>query len=503
MVVPTNKIAPPLPRNSKPWTFGGGSKVTLKVDLSREIARSTMLHFGNNVAWYDGKDWLTGSSTIERATKAGIHFWRWPGGSSSDNYHWDGNYGTHTTDHEGGDPSHMNESWAASSDDFIEFCQRTRSDAVVTVNYAAARYWDVERAADLAARWVRYFNVEKRFMVRYWEIGNEGYGAWEEGHKVPNKQDLTGETYGKDFVVMAKAMRQVDPNILIGAVAVDEDNGDLWSGYQWWMRDMLRVAGNSADFLIEHNYFVWPFDGDKFVNPRNDKLFDNLAKIGKAKSNIDDMVKKYTRRTSPLPIMMTEFHVANASPPQTIQLIGGLFVTEALGEMIKAGYLGANIWDWKNGLDATLGGDHGMLAEKDSSVPDGTPRPSYYAYVLYDRAFGDRMVAATSSHASIKIYASKFAGGEPGLVVVNQSGEPITASIELGKRQAQGKAVAWILDAADPNAKQVRWNGSPGPAGGGGPFPIDDLAPYMRSYDPTQPVSLELPPNSASGIILY
>jgi hypothetical protein len=298
-------------------------------------------------------------------------------------------------------------------------------------------------------------------------------------------------------------MKHVDPEIAIGAVAVEHDNGDDWSGYKWWMRDMLPIAGEAADFLVHHNYFVWPFEGDKFVSPTNDRLFENVGKIAEAKTDIDAMVKKYTRRTSPLPIMMTEFHVANASPPQTIQLIAGLFVSEALGEMIKARYLGSNIWDWKNSIDGKLGGDHGMLSNGDASVPDGTPRPTYYAYALYQRAFGERMVEATSSDPSVKVYASRFAGGEPGVIVVNQGAKPVSVRVDLGARHARGTAIGWVLDGADANAKQVRWNGVPGPAGGGGPFPLEDIAPYMRAYDPAQAVTLDLPANSASGIVFY
>jgi hypothetical protein len=501
--VPVSRAAPPPAEKTKPWNLPAGSPVDLKIDLTREIAPVTPLHFGNNVAWWDSKEWLRNLTHFEKAARSGIHFWRWPGGSSSDNYHWDNQYGSHTKDHDGNDPRHMNEPWAVSSDDFIWFCKTTRSEAIVTVNYAAARYWDVERAADLAARWVRWFNVEKKFKVRYWEVGNETYGSWEEAHAMPGRPDVTGESYGKDFVVIAKAMKSVDPDIQIGAVAVQHDGGDDWSGFKWWMRDMLPVVGDTADFLIEHDYFVWPFEGDKFVNPSNDRLFENVGKIAEARASIDEMVKKYTRRASPLPVMMTEFHVANGSPPQTIQLISGLFVTEAIGEMIKARFLGSNIWDWKNGIDAKLGGDHGMLATGDSSVPEGTPRPTYYAYALYERAFGERMVEATSSDPNVKVYASRFAGGEPGVIVVNQGTKPVTARIDLGARRARGMAIGWILDGADANAKQVRWNGAPGPAGGGGPFPLDDAAPYMRAYDPARPAALDLPPNSASGIVFY
>ena len=78
--------------------------------------------------------------------------------------------------------------------------------------------------------------------------------------------------------------------------------------------------------------------------------------------------------------MLTEFNVVNASAPQTIQLVSGLFAAEVLGEAIQAGYLGTQLWDWKNGLDPKLGGDHGMLASGDRAVLESTPRPTYYAY---------------------------------------------------------------------------------------------------------------------------
>jgi len=53
------------------------------------------------------------------------------------------------------------------------------------------------------------------------------------------------------------------------------------------------------------------------------------------------------------------------------------------------------------------------------------------------------------------------------------------------------------------NTKRVRWNGVSGPEGGGGPFPFDTIAPYLRKYDPESPIALNLPANSASGVVLY
>jgi hypothetical protein len=502
-LTPGAKAAPPVPREAKPWTFPSGARVDVKLALGTEIAAVSPRHFGNNLAWYDGKAWLKSAEVVEKAVQSGTKFWRWPGGSSADNYHWDGAYGSHTKDHDGRDTAKMNDATAAGSDDLIEFCRATHSEAVVTVNYGLARYGSVQKAADLAARWVRYFNVEKGFKVRYWEIGNEVYGPWEEGNKLPGKPPLSGEIYARDFNVIADAMRAVDPDIRIGAVAVDADSGDDWVGYRWWMRDMLPILGDHADFLVTHNYFHWPFEGEKFVSPANDKLFANVSKVAKAKADIDAMVKKYAARTSALPVMLTEFNVVNASAPQTIQLVSGLFAAEVLGEAIQAGYLGTQLWDWKNGLDPKLGGDHGMLATSDRAVLESTPRPTYYAFALYERAFAHRMVGVSSSEPHVKVYASRFAGGEPGLVVINEQSAPVTLHVDLGAGAWRGTAVGWVLDGSDLNAKQIRWNGMAGPEGGGGPFPADAAPPYAASFDASAGAVLNLPANCAAGIVLY
>jgi hypothetical protein len=201
--------------------------------------------------------------------------------------------------------------------------------------------------------------------------------------------------------------------------------------------------------------------------------------------------------------MLTEFNVVNASAPQTIQLISGLFAAEVLGEAIRAGYLGTQLWDWKNGLDSKLGGDHGMLATGDRTVLESTPRPTYFAFALYERAFAHRMVGVSSSEPRVKVYASRFAGGEPGLVVVNEQSAPVTLHVELGAGPWKGTAVGWVLDGNDLNAKQIRWNGVAGPEGGGGPFPVDGAPPYATNFDTSAGAVLNLPANCAAGIVLY
>ncbi|MET0593185.1 MAG: hypothetical protein ABW133_10825, partial [Polyangiaceae bacterium] len=57
-LVPGQKAAPPIPKEVKPWNFPDGTKVDIKLAPATEIAQVTARHFGNNVAWYDGKEWL-------------------------------------------------------------------------------------------------------------------------------------------------------------------------------------------------------------------------------------------------------------------------------------------------------------------------------------------------------------------------------------------------------------------------------------------------------------
>lgn len=500
-----SKDAPPLPDKGKKWDFGAGKKVQVILDPSITLKPVTPYSFGCNLAWYDGKDWLLDPDRIEKAKQAGIRFWRFPGGNSANDYYWDGNYKNHPKDEDGRDASLMNAPDKVSTDDFIEFCRKTGSEAMVTVNYSAARYDSVEAAADMAARWVRHFNVEKGFKVRYWEIGNENYGPWEMGNRVEGKPQLTGDAYGQDFNTIASAMRAVDPDIEIGAVIYQFDGGDEWTGHHFWTKKLLPEVKGQADFLIFPGYFLWPFDADtgKYFPPSNETLWGLLANAANDRRSVAEMVGKYSPEQKDIPVAFSEFNLLNATSPPVIDLVSGLYAAEALGEFVKTGYPAACFWDWKNAFDPKLRGDFGMLSTADPSVPDSTPRPSYYAFALYSRAFGSQMLQAQDSDPSVKVYASRFGKGELGLILVNEDGEDRTLVFSWGGFQPKGQFAAWMLTGNDLNGPRVSWNGVGGPGGGGGPFPIDSIEPYVGTFKPGQPFQLNLRGHSAAGIVIY
>ena len=127
-----------------------------------------------------------------------------------------------------------------------------QAQSINVVNYSYARYGTaedpVEVAAGYAADWVRYDNGR----TRYWEIGNENYGSWEEGYQIDisKNQDgqpeiQTGALYGEHFIVFADSMRsaaaEIGSDIKIGAVGYW---GTPWPGSRaQWNRQMIIIHG--------------------------------------------------------------------------------------------------------------------------------------------------------------------------------------------------------------------------------------------------------------------
>ena len=63
--------------------------------------------------------------------------------------------------------------------------------------------------------------------------------------------------------------------------------------------------------------------------------------------------------------------------------------------------------------------------------------------------------------------------------------------------------MGWVLTGKGLNEKQVSWNGTAGPLGGGGPFPINTIPPYRGTFKADKPLQLAIQADSATGIILY
>jgi hypothetical protein len=134
-------------------------------------------------------------------------------------------------------------------DEFMAMCRAIGAEPVLVVaadeylaDYPEGCTWSSrEELLAHAVEWVRYSNVKKGYGVKYWMIGNE---SWH--HSNPNS---TAEIYARDVVDFSRAMKAIDPGILIIPNGQGEEFWDV----------LLDIAGDDIDLLCISNYPVWQY----------------------------------------------------------------------------------------------------------------------------------------------------------------------------------------------------------------------------------------------------
>lgn len=453
--VARNFIAPAL---SNSQTLNAGSAdINVLINAQDTIAPVFPTHFGVNSNIRSSNSLVSRSDLYNE-----FGSFRFPAGSGSNRYFWDCNIPSSTSIPInplcGTDSSFLN------IPNFLQFKQNAQGEATVVVNYFYARYGvtssgtredRVVQAAAYAAAFVRELNINHNANIKYWEIGNECYGSWEEGYDV-NGSILTGKEYGEDLRVFADSMRAVDSTILIGAVLSHNDF--------YWNGQVLTEVENDADFLILHHYF-------DDVQSGEDAQFA-VKEIKMDMEAAQKMVEKYTSKPAGyFPITYTEFN--NRGDHETT-ISNGLFIADALGSIIENRFSLATIWvnEWNiSGFQSK-----GLLAVNDVDQQDYTARPSYTPFYYYDKCFGDQIIKSTvSGNNDQKIYASIFNSGEIGVVVINYSDTSKSINFETPGNIAFDTAY-WYSVYADNKIignKKFYVNGVTSQTVGGGPENLD------------------------------
>lgn len=349
---------------------------TVTIHISRPVAPVSDLFWGTNFLYWVEDDLALSDGLIENALKElPCTVLRFPGGTVADNYHWKTNllHNSNMFPYEEGESQ-------SDFDEFMGFCQRINAEPLLVVNTQSwALKGDIEGGAKEAAEWVQYCK-DKGYKVKYWEIGNETY--W---HPV-----MTAKEYGELVNVYAKAMKAVDPDIILSAnggweikMTGNKERTDpaLWEefrqGYlnassvaeykkikekadsaavkpwtkgedKWWY-DLITTCGDNIDMISVHWYF-----------------FDNNVK------NIDKKIaelKSYLKELKPnkdYPICLSEY---NCNTPEPHLRITGL--AESLGRFLNSGIDISCFWPLRIGGRKTLQNDRGMLAleDKDRQYP--------------------------------------------------------------------------------------------------------------------------------------
>jgi hypothetical protein len=385
---------------------------------------------------------------------AGVQVLRYPGGSTSDNYHWLSN----TPD----DPTQGGTVPSAHFDAFMSVVKASRAQAMVTVNYGSG-------TAEEAADWVRYANRGGRhysgpvptysgasstghnYGITYWEVGNEVYGdgtygaTWEVNHK---SHDPT--TYAQGVVGYSAAMKAVDPSIRLGMVLTAPgnwpDGQTSGTSPQPWNDTVLPIACSAVDFVVLHWYAQGPTgesDAGLLASPQHGEgtpvsyTPDIPTLVAAARSAI---AQHCGAHAAAVQIMVTETNSVSYNPgKQTTSLVNALFLADQVTTWLEHGVTNVDWWAIHNSpfdgnVDASLYGgygfgDYGILSAgmtTSSGVvepPVNTPFPTYYGLQMVSRLYqreGGTMLDASSSTDLVSVHAVRQGDGSVNVMLINK-----------------------------------------------------------------------------------
>lgn len=233
------------------WATIAVSAGTVVRNIPRDV-------YGMNVEWafnghtlWDQYNQRLNDRITGIASDAGITLWRYPGGVFANHYHWKNGIGPQNTR-----PVVAVEPGASLSengfgtDEVFDFAARTgASGLIMTVNANTGTPQE-------AAEWVKYSNNGSR-RARYWEIGNELYLRVVDADN--NLHVWTPEEYSQTFMDFAKAMRESDPDIKLGAdieFHYPFDGCSQIGETGCWTDVILKQTASQLDFVSVHNGFA-------------------------------------------------------------------------------------------------------------------------------------------------------------------------------------------------------------------------------------------------------
>ena len=387
--------------------------VHLNVNASSAVRTADARWFGVNTATWDGS--LSAVSTASLIRQNGFTTLRWPGGSTSDTYHWDKDTANNAT--------------------FNKLATNVGANVFITVNYGSG-------SSNEAAAWVKSVNVTNHYACKYWEIGNECYGSWENDTNNPVHDPYTYAVRAAGYIALMKA---ADPTIKIGVVgtpgegsysnnashfAVNTRTGTTNYGWTPVMLSTLKSLGVTPDFLIHH---VYPQSTS--ANPTTGTDSDPFALQASVNWALDaaDLRQQLTDYLGApgtnVELTCTENNSDSGSQGrQSTSIVNGLYLADNLAQIMKTEFNSYIWWDLRNGSDTSGSFDptlYGWRSNGDLGMIGGASTylyPTFYAEKLmqYFVRAGDSILNPTSDYLLLSAYAAHRTNGSLVLLVINK-----------------------------------------------------------------------------------
>ena len=496
------------------------TQTTTTINTGAVLGTVSTNMLGVNLAWWD--DELTTPQTQQMVEAAGLTAFRFPGGSSSDDFHFNvssnygdpgantipqfaqfieavGGTGLVTLDYGSGSPQE-----AAAE---LAYLEGSPSDTTVIgtglewndstnqwqqVNWQTVGYWASLRAAaplpqDDGSNFLRIDHPAPFGDIKYWEVGNEEYGSWEvDHHGTPGPGGVsTGAqhdpaTYAALAHTFAGFAAEIDPGISIGI-----DSGDpTGASDNDWTKNVLEqglAIGFVPGFISDHSYMQaagQESDSTLLLDTVSDpnSVLDWSTRYALYQSLLQEVLGS---QAGGVQVMATEFNSVYSNPgKQSTSLVNGLFIADSIGTLLDSGYTGGFVWDLRNGWDTSennspslygwrQGGDYGLLGDPNTSDPPSTgpyvPYPSYFAEQLASKIVqaGGQVVSASSNFQDLTAYAVLEANGQLELLVINKNPDAdLDQQFTVQGFTPSGQAQVWQYGEAQDYAQSQTTDGS-------------------------------------------
>ena len=287
---------------------------------------------------------------------------------------------------------------------------------------------------ETAAELVRYTNIQKKYAVTYWSIGNEPNLFTQLGQA---NYEYTIEMLNENWRNIALAMKKADPTIKLMGPELSQWNDSYEttpkdSAGRDWMTEFLKANGDLVDVITVHRYPMYsPSNGPVTAQ----QLRENTRKWVAEVEYLRTLTKEITGRD--LPIAITELN----SDPSSAQLqevspdsfYNAIWYADVLGQLMNADVFMVNQWVLSQRST-------GLGLFKGSEV-----RPTFYVFPLY-KNFGSQQVFAASGVADVDIFAATREDGALTLMIINLSDIEQKIPLQV-KSKKLTEAEVWLLDA--------------------------------------------------------
>jgi hypothetical protein len=385
-----------------------GSRPGLFISAGYEYGPISPLVYGTNTG-----PWQTvGLDQIPLSRAAGVSPIRWPGGNWGDE----------------------NDVTPLMLDEYIALCRAVGAEPLVHVRLA-------EGTPERAAALVRLANVERRYAVRYWAVGNEP-DLFVEKRRA---RSYTAADYVRDFKAFRAAMKAADASISVMGPEISQYNGPRGSPTDAtgldWMEGFLRGVPD-IELVSFHRY---PFGRPA---PTAAQLAAEPPAWTRIMGELRAQVRAATGRD--VPIAITE---ANSDWSGRVDDESGtnshrnaLWWADVLGRLIRGG---ATIVA-QFCMGAISGQGIGMFGP---IAYDPAPLPIFQVYALF-RLFGTRLVHAATDDETLPIVAARRDDGSLTFIVVNHGEAARTAPLTLEGFRPAGPATIWSFADDQPVAQR-------------------------------------------------